>query len=131
MSIWMIFRTLGVPSTADASGICGSRIVLAAGSNDPQRAVWKRTLQHPRLVPRRPEPDFVLLGRRQDDRHGLGMHLPHLGVRLAGQEREDVGGDLAFLRLSDGGPIGPQTGKTEQRPAFVRSKPDRHFLAVD
>ena len=42
------------------------RIILAAGRDDPERAVRKRPLQRLGLVPRRAHPDVVFLGRRQD-----------------------------------------------------------------
>jgi hypothetical protein len=71
------------------------------------------------------------LGFRADNRHRLRVDASHLSVRLTGEEREDVGGDLAFLRLAQAGPVGPQAGEREQGPAFVGREPHRHLAPFD
>lgn len=82
-------------------------VILAAGCHKLQRAVGKWPLQHLGLVPWRPEPDVMFFGCGQDDRHRLRVNAADFGVRLAGQETEDVGSDLAFFGLPDAGPIRP------------------------
>ena len=52
----------------------------------------------------------------------------NLGVRLAGQECEDVRRDFAFLRLAHAGPVGPEPGEAEQRPALVEANQTGTFL---
>ena len=71
MSMWMIFRTLGGPTPADASGICGSRIILP-----PVATIWSAPsgsgrLKRLGLVPRSAHPDVVFLQSGEDDRHRL------------------------------------------------------------
>src|ERR1700730_16096792 len=119
------------PGSLASSGTGSSRIVLAAGPDDAQRAIRERTLQRLGLVPWSPHPDIVLLGRRQDHRHGLGVNAADLGVRLACQEGKDVGGDLALLRFPNAGPVGPQSGKAKQGTSVVRGEPDRRLFALD
>ena len=67
-----------------------------------------------RSVPRRAQPSVVFLDRGEDHRHRLGMDPTDLDVRFAGEEREDVGGDLALLRLADRRPVRPETGEGEE-----------------
>src|ERR1700722_18731650 len=131
MSMWMIFRRPVVPTTADGSGICGSRIILAAGRDYPESAVGKRTLQRVRLVPRSAHPHVVFLDSREDDRHRLRMNATDFHIWFTGQEGIDVGGDFSLPRFPDASPIGPEPGEAQQWPTFVRGKPDRRLLAVD
>ena len=48
------------------------------------------------LAHRRRHPGVALFQRGQDDGHCLGMHRPDLGIRLRGQEAEQVGSHLAL-----------------------------------
>ena len=55
----------------------------------------------------------MFFGRREDDGHCLGMHTRDLHVRFGRQEREYVGGDLAFLRLPHARPARPESSEAE------------------
>ena len=59
------------------------------------------------------------------------MDAFHLGVRFTGQEGIDVNRDFTFLSLPDACPVRPEAGERQQWPAFVRSEPYRHLLAID
>jgi hypothetical protein len=102
-------------------------LLLAPGDNRKQR-IGKRTLQVQRLADRRRKPGVALLGRGQDDGHGLGMDRRHDGVGLAGQEGEQLVRAFDRLRLGAArtGPGPPQTREGEQRPVLAQREPVRH-----
>jgi hypothetical protein len=57
------------------------------------------------------KPVIDVRGLGEDHRHGLGMHGGNFGVRLGGEEAEQVAGDFAFRQLAGAGPAGPDAGK--------------------
>jgi len=80
-------------------------VFLLAPCDDAQRAIRQRTLQLQRLRRRRRQPSLDRLRRGQDHRHGLGTDGGDLGVRLGGQEGEDVVRCLALPHLPHRGPV--------------------------
>jgi hypothetical protein len=75
----------------------------------------------------RAQPSVVFLDRGEDHRHRLGMDPTDLDVRFAGEEREDVGGDLALLRLADRRPGRPETGEGEEGVVVREAHGDFHL----
>jgi hypothetical protein len=48
------------------------------------------------------------------NRHRLRIDTGRFSVKFAGEEREDIRGDLAFFRLARAGPIRPEADEGEQ-----------------
>jgi hypothetical protein len=80
------------------------RVLLLTSRYDDQRVIRQWPLQRQRLGCRCRHPGGALLGRGQDHRHGFGMHRSHLGIRLRGQETEQMGRDLTLFQLPHAGP---------------------------
>jgi hypothetical protein len=109
----------------DARLLGRGRVLLFAARYDFERAIRKWTLQLLGHFPRRSHPRLDFGRRGQDDRHGLGVDGPHLGIGLGREEREQVRGDDALLDLADALPLGNRDPSEEgQGSAVIKGVPD-------
>src|SRR5271157_1653934 len=79
----------GYAAQTEISGL-GAPVLFLALRDDPERIVGQRPLQRQSVNGVSLKPSVNLGGRREDDRHGLGVNRSDDGVRFSRQEPEEL-----------------------------------------
>jgi hypothetical protein len=106
----------------------GSAVPLLSPRNHHQGIVWKRPLELQCYRRGRRHPHVYLVRCRQNYRHRFQVNRTDRLVRLSSEERKDIVSRLAFLNLSNRGPICTYPGKNPERTGLVESEPDWRLL---